>query len=173
MVEKHYIAFIGILARDWIIRKNMIRLTLFVFMDGLSQHISALIESMFNCWGLLPNYIGGGAGSLTFERKSCVFTGEGLLKDAAVFALADIKSGVGVAHGWKPVTGPLKVTEADRNTIISLNWRPAFEVYRETVEKISGKSFDNTDFFQLAKGFPFLWTVFPGFSFSSLILMKN
>jgi len=32
---------------------------------------------------------------------------------------------------------------------------PAFEVYQETVEKISGKSFDNTDFFQLAKGFPF------------------
>ncbi|NSW90607.1 MAG: FIST C-terminal domain-containing protein [Firmicutes bacterium] len=129
--------------------------TMFVFVDGLSQHISALIESMFNCWGLLPNYIGGGAGSLTFERKPCVFTEEGLLGDAAVFALADIKSGVGVAHGWKPVAGPLKVTEADRNTIISLNCRPAFEVYRETVEKISGESFDNTNFFQLAKGFPF------------------
>jgi hypothetical protein len=128
--------------------------TMFVFVDGLSQYISALIESMFNCWGLLPNYIGGGAGSLTFERKPCVFTGEGLLGDVAVFALADIKSGVGVAHGWKPVAGPLKVTEADRNTVISLNWRPAFEVYRETVEKISGESFDNTDFFQLAKGFP-------------------
>jgi superoxide reductase len=28
MVDKHYIAFIVILARDWIIRKNMIRLTL-------------------------------------------------------------------------------------------------------------------------------------------------
>jgi len=128
--------------------------TIFVFVDGLSQYISVLIDSMFNCWGLLPNYIGGGAGSLSFERKPCVFTGEGLLGDAAVLAMADIKSGIGVAHGWKPVAGPLRVTEADRNIIISLNWRPAFEVYRETVEKISGKSFDNTDFFQLAKGFP-------------------
>lgn len=129
--------------------------TMFVFVDGFSQNITALIESMFDCCGLLPNYIGGGAGSLTFERKPCVFTGEGLLKDAAVFALTDIKSGIGVAHGWKPVAGPLRVTEADRNTIISLNWRPAFEVYRETVEKVSGESFDNTDFFQLAKGYPF------------------
>lgn len=129
--------------------------TMFVFVDGLSQHVSALIESMFNFWGLLPNYIGGGAGSLTFERRPCVFTGEGLLEDAAVLALTDIRSGVGVAHGWKPVSGPLKVTEAERNTIISLNWRPAFEVYREVVERISGKSFDDNDFFQLAKGFPF------------------
>ena len=128
--------------------------TMFVFVDGLSQHISTLIESMFNCCGLLPNYIGGGAGSLT-ERKPCVFTGEGLLEDAAVFALTDTKSGIGVAHGWKPVAGPMRVTEADYNTVVSLNWRPAFEVYRETVERISGKSFDKSDFFQLAKGFPF------------------
>jgi len=77
--------------------------TMFVFVDGLSQHISALIESMFNCWGLLPNYIGGGAGSLTFERKPCMFTGKGLLEDAAVFALTDIKSGVGVV----PMAGSL------------------------------------------------------------------
>ena len=129
--------------------------TMFVFMDGLSQNTSALIDSMFNCWGLLPNYIGGGAGSLTSGSKPCIFTEEGLLENAAVFALSDIKSGIGVAHGWKPVAGPLKVTEADYNRIISLNWRPAFEVYRKIVEKISGKSFDNNNFFQLAKEFPF------------------
>ncbi len=128
--------------------------TMFIFLDGLSQNISALIDSMFNCWGLLPNYIGGGAGSLN-ERKPCIFTGKGLLEDAAVFALTDIKSGIGVAHGWRPVVGPFKVTEADCNTLISLNWRSAFDVYRETVEKISGKSFDNSDFIQLAKEFPF------------------
>lgn len=129
--------------------------TMFVFVDGFSQGISALLESLFNCCGLLPNYIGGGTGSLLFEKKPSVFTNDGLLQDAAVVALADIKSGVGVTHGWKPAAGPLRVTESDCNKVISLNWRPAFEVYRETVEKISGKSFDNTNFFQLAKEFPF------------------
>lgn len=128
--------------------------TMFVFVDGLSPHVSALIEGVFNCCGLLPNYIGGGAGSLT-GRKPCVLTGEGLLEEAAVFALTDIKSAIGVAHGWKPVAGPMRVTETDRNKVISLNWRPAFEVYREVVEEISGESFDDTDFFEIAKGFPF------------------
>ncbi len=128
--------------------------TMFVFVDGLSSHISTLIESMLNCFGLIPNYIGGGAGSLS-GRKPCVISRQGLLEDAAVFALTGVKSGIGVAHGWKPVAGPLKVTEADRHTIISLNWRPAFEAYRHIVETISGQSFEGTDFFELAKGYPF------------------
>lgn len=128
--------------------------TMFVFVDGLSEHISLLIESMLNCYGLLPNYIGGGAGSL-IDKKPCVITNEGLLDNAAVFALTDMRSGIGVAHGWKPVAGPLKVTEADRHTVISLNWRPAFEAYREVVEKLSGEAFYDNEFFELAKGFPF------------------
>ncbi len=128
--------------------------TMFVIVDGLSRHISPLIDSMLNCFGIIPNYIGGGAGSLS-GRKPCVISGEGLLEDAAVFALVDMESGIGVAHGWEPVAGPLKVTGAEGHKLISLNWRPAFTVYREVVEKISGNSFDHGDFFQLAKGFPF------------------
>ncbi len=127
--------------------------TMFVFVDGLSRRISELIESLFDCCGLFPNYIGGGAGSLT-KKEPCVICNEGLMEDAAVFALTDIRSGVGVAHGWEPVAGPLKVTEADHHTLISLNWRPAFEVYKEMVEKVSNKSFDSIDFFQRAKEFP-------------------
>ncbi|MGI5822476.1 MAG: FIST signal transduction protein [Dethiobacteria bacterium] len=128
--------------------------TMFVFIDGRSSHISTLVESIFNCFGLFPNYIGGGAGSFT-DKEPCVFSNKGLLKDAAVIALADIKSGIGVAHGWEPVAGPLKVTATDDDTIISLNWRPAFEVYREIVEEVSGKLFLDVGFSQLAKGFPF------------------
>lgn len=127
--------------------------TMFVFVDGRSRHISDLVESIFNCYGLFPNYIGGGAGSFSGE-KPCIFSNKGLLKDAVVIALADIKSGIGVAHGWEPAAGPLRVTAADDQKIISLNWRPAFEVYREIVEGISGMFFQETGFSQLAKGFP-------------------
>lgn len=136
---------------DW---ESLNNKTVFVFVDGLSHRISELIECMFNCYGLIPNYIGGGAGSL-LKKIPCVISSHGLLEDAAIFALADIRSGIGVAHGWKPIAGPIKVTEADRHTIISLNWRPAFEVYKETVEEVSGKLFDETNFAQLAREHPF------------------
>lgn len=129
--------------------------TMFVFVDGLSTGVAAVKDSLFNCLGLQSNYLGGGAGSLSFEQKPCLFTGEGLLEDGAVLALAEMKSGVGVAHGWQPVSEPLKITESDRNRIVSINWRPAFQVYRETVEKLANISFDDQAFFDIAKGYPF------------------
>lgn len=128
--------------------------TMFVFVDGLSTRITALIDALFNCLGLLPNYIGGGAGSLSFQQKPCLFTNQGLLQDAAILALADTRSSIGVAHGWAPISDAYKVTEADRNTVISLNWRPAFEVYKEVVEAHSGRSFAAEPFFDLAKSYP-------------------
>ena len=128
--------------------------TMFVFADGINPYISELINSILNYFGLIPNFIGGGAGSLN-KHGPCVITEKGLLKDAAVLALGDLRSGIGVAHGWYPVAGPLRVTESERNTIISLNWQPAFQIYRKIVEKVSGKSFDDFDFFDLAKEYPF------------------
>ncbi len=98
--------------------------TMFVFVDGLSTGISKLIDSLFNNLGLLPNYIGGGAGSLSFQQKPCLFTNQGLLEDAAVLALADTTSSVGVAHGWTPISEAIRVTESEGNMVISLNWRP-------------------------------------------------
>ena len=129
--------------------------TMFVFVDGLSQRISALVDSLFNVFGLEINYIGGGAGSLSFQQKPCLFTNEGLIQDSAILALVDMKSGIGVSHGWRTVSGPFKVTESDRNVIKTLDWQPAFEVYRQVVENASDKVFTDDNFFEIAKGYPF------------------
>jgi hypothetical protein len=129
--------------------------TMFVFVDGLAQRISALIDSLFNIFGLEMNYIGGGAGSLSFVQKPVLFTNEGLMQDAAILALTDIPSGVGVNHGWTDIGGPFKVTESDCNVIKTLDWKPAFQVYKEVVEKHSGKRFTENNFFDIAKGYPF------------------
>ncbi|MEM7034743.1 MAG: FIST N-terminal domain-containing protein [Chloroflexota bacterium] len=129
--------------------------TMLLFVDGLSTRIAALIASLFNIFGLEINYLGGGAGSLSFEQKPCLFTNKGLLQDAAVMALLDIESGVGVQHGWRTISGPHRVTEAQGTTIKSLDWEPAFDVYRRVVEAASGKHFTNDNFFDIAKGYPF------------------
>lgn len=61
-------------------------------------------------------------------------------------ALARCHSGVGVVHGWQPISGAFKVTEGDGNRIISLDWIPAFEVYRQVVESHAGASFAGSSF---------------------------
>jgi len=129
--------------------------TMMVFVDGLSQRIGAFVEGLFNIFGLDINYIGGGAGSLNASRKPCLFTNSGMAADGAVIALLSCKSGVGVCHGWEDLSGPYQITQADHNTVLTLDWRPAFDVYAEAVSLHLGRPLDRNDFFDVAKGYPF------------------
>lgn len=129
--------------------------TMIAFVDGLATRISGLIEAMFDVWGLELNYIGGGAGSLSLKQQPCVMTRDGLVADAAILAQMELEGGIGVRHGWQQLAGPFKVTESERNVIQSINWEPAFDVYRRVVEEDCGQRFAEGNFFQLAKGYPF------------------
>ena len=127
----------------------------FVIVDGFARRISGLVDALFQTYGLEINYLGGGAGSLSFVQKPCVLTNEGILQDVAIIAQASVRSGIGVAHGWNVVSDPIQVTDADRNIIISLNHQPAFDVYREIVQRRSGRELGNDNFFDVAKFHPF------------------
>lgn len=129
--------------------------TMFVFVDGFAERIGALIDGLYDLFGLEINYLGGGAGSLSFVAKPCVISNRGLARDAAVLALTDLPSGIGVAHGWLPISDAFKVTEAEGNVIHTLDWRPAYQVYREVVAAHSGRDFDAESFFAIAKAYPF------------------
>ncbi len=134
--------------------------TMLVFVDGYSQRISALIDSLYNVLGLSYNFIGGGAGSinpsaLDMQNTPCLLTNNGLIKDSAILALVNIESGVGVGHGWQKIDGPYKVTESDGNAIKSLDWKPAFDMYREIIKSHSGEAITKDNFFDIAKSFPF------------------
>jgi hypothetical protein len=128
---------------------------LFVFVDGFASRIGALIDALFNTFGLEINYLGGGCGSLSLVPKPCILCNRGLVQDGAVLALLDLPSGVGVAHGWQPVSAAFKVTESSGNIIHSLDWKPAYAVYREIVEAHSGQRFTADNFFSIAKAYPF------------------
>jgi len=128
--------------------------SMFVFVDGLSKNINTLILTLFENFGLTLNYIGGGAGSLSFEQQPCLFSNQGILTDAAILATTKRESAVGVKHGWNPVSNPLKVTSSQANRILELDYRPAFEVYKEIVESLQDKRISSENFFDIAKAYP-------------------
>lgn len=126
-----------------------------VFVDGLSTCIATFIEAVFMNFGLEQNYLGGGAGSLSFVQQPCLITPQGLVQDAALLIRLPLLSGIGVSHGWTSISEPMKVTESNKNHVISLDWKPAFEVYRSLVESHSGQTFTEENFFDIAKSYPF------------------
>ena len=94
--------------------------TMFVFVDGLSKRISALIESLFNIFGLEMNYIGGGAGSLSFEQKPCLFTNKGLLMDSSLLVSTKMKSGIGIL-GMKGEKKPAVLVLVSKGLLSKIN----------------------------------------------------
>lgn len=134
--------------------QDLLDKSLIVLVDAFADEKPAFIEQLYNHFGIMLNYFGGGAGSLSFVRKPVVFTNSGVYENAAVLALIDKELPLGVAHGWEPISESLKVTQTDGKKVISLNWEPAFEVYKRIVEEHSGKKFNDKNFFDIAKSYP-------------------
>ena len=129
--------------------------TLLMLVDGFSKRISALLENVYEALGTRHQYLGGGAGSLSFIQKPCLFSNQGLREDCAQITALALPISIGIEHGWHKFAGPFFVTGAHHNTITTLDYRPAFEVYREVVEADSQRRFRDTEFFDLAKSYPF------------------
>lgn len=129
--------------------------TMFVFFDGLANNIGICVNALFDNFGLDINYIGGGSGSLSFEQKPSLFTNQGLLGDALIYAFSKCLSSIGVSHGWKSISGPFHVTKSNGTTIQEIDYKPAFEVYKQVVDSYAPQQINKDNFFDIAKSFPF------------------
>lgn len=128
--------------------------TVFMLVDGFASRISSFINAMFINVGLEINIVGGGAGSLSLERKPCLMTNDGLLDDCAVLTFIHTASTINISHGWTPIKGPFKVTGSKSNVITSMDWMPAFNIYREAIRSHSGQYLTRENFSVLSMSYP-------------------
>jgi len=125
------------------------------FVDGLSAQISKYLVTLYNEIGSGCHVIGGGAGSLSFVQKPCIFTHEGFFQDVAVLVAVKNKCKFGIAHGWNALKGPFVATKTNKNIIEELNWENAFEVYRNAVKDDVGELIPIERFSEFAGSYPF------------------
>lgn len=127
---------------------------LLIFANSLSERKNEFIHRLFNYLGTSVKYLGGGAGSLSFKPMPCIIDNSGIHQEKAIIAFLDTKLSIGVAHGWQAVSKPLKITEAKKNIVKSIEWEPAFEVYSKFIKENFGKTITPDNFFDIAKSFP-------------------
>lgn len=126
-----------------------------VLVDGLANNITTFLGMLFSKLGNTVNYFGGGAGYSDWKQRKCIFTNEGFFKDAGVVAFVDLPSKLSVKSGWSPLIGPLVATKTAGNVIKELNWQNALEVYSEMISEYMTGYLTPTNFFEVAKSFPF------------------
>lgn len=126
-----------------------------VLVDGNSKYIASLIEKVYGCFGNDITYLGGGAGTLQLKVMPCLFTNQGLLADSAQLVAIDKNVLVGVEHGWQKLAGPFVITESDHNVVKMIDYHPAFETYKKTIEDDGIYKFTKDNFFAIAKHYPF------------------
>ena len=129
--------------------------TMFVLIDGLAKNIGTSVNVLCDNYGLDVNYIGGGTGSLSFEKKPSLFTNQGLLEDAIVYGYSKCHSSIGVCHGWKSISGPYQVTKSKGTIIQEIDYKPAFKVYKDVIKEYASVDISEENFFEIAKSFPF------------------
>ena len=129
--------------------------TALILVDGLSRNICNFLAELSGLFGNTLRYVGGGAGFSDFRHRHCLFTSDGLLKNAAITIVMPWSSSLGVRHGYERMRGPIVATKTQGNTICELNWRNAFEVYAEAIKHACGEVVTPQNFAQLSPRYPF------------------
>jgi hypothetical protein len=129
--------------------------TAIIFLDGLAAGITSFLSEIFHQLGDSVHYLGAGAGSITLKQGPSVFSTEGCISGGAVVVIADLLSRLEVRHGWEYLTGPFVATKTHDNVLVELNWRSAFDVYRQALEDCAGMEITSETFFEIAKAHPF------------------
>jgi methyl-accepting chemotaxis protein len=76
---------------------------------------------------------GGAAGDYLAMKQTLVGCGPRVASDAVVIAQIFSKQplGIGICHGHRTISDPLRVTSSQGNTVLTIDERPAWEVWRK------------------------------------------
>lgn len=111
--------------------RNRRQLTSVVLTDGLSGTGERLVTQLFDDGSGARQIVGGAAGDEGKFEATWVGAGGRVARDsvAALHVFGEHAWGVGVHHGLRPTTKPMRVTRAVDNVIHEIEGEPAFKAY--------------------------------------------
>ncbi|MFL0197382.1 FIST signal transduction protein [Clostridium sp. WILCCON 0269] len=134
---------------------NLNDCTAIILMDGLSDRVKDLTDTIYDKLGNKIKYVGGGAGFYDLKHRPCIFNNKGLFKDVLCICIVKNKSKIAVQHGWNKLEGPFTAEVSKNNILAKLDSYNAFDVYRDVIEDNEHIRLLKQDFFIYAKDHPF------------------
>jgi len=131
------------------------RPTLYLIFDALIQNTGSMLEELYLRLADQVEYAGVAGGSETFEPLPCVFDGDRVVEHGVLGMLLPCNVPTVLEHGFPAPGKVLTATATAGNRIVSIDWRPAFEVYREIVRDEFDIELTPVNFYEHAARFPF------------------
>jgi hypothetical protein len=104
---------------------------LMLLTDGLAGDQQEIVRGAYGVLGAGVPLVGGCAGDDLRMTETLQIHGDRVLTDSVVAAgiASDAPLGIGVQHGWRRVGDPMLVTASGANRVLTLDDRPALDVY--------------------------------------------
>lgn len=131
------------------------RPTLFLLFDGLLPHIASILDNLYLRLADRVEYAGANAGSETFLPMPCLFDQDRVVGNGVLGLLLPGRAASALAHGYPVPEHSMTATSTVGNQIVTIDWRPAFDVYRALIETEYGITLTRENFYQHAVHFPF------------------
>jgi hypothetical protein len=129
--------------------------TLFMLFDALVPNISTLLDELYLQLANRVHYAGANAGSESFQPMPCLFDDRRIIQNGVLVMLLSPHHGAILEHGYYVPPQTMTATSTEGNRIVQIDWRPAFEVYRELVRERFDVEITRENFYQYGVHFPF------------------
>lgn len=130
-------------------------ITLFMLFDAMVPNIGTLLDNLYLHLANRVHYAGANAGSESFLPMPCLFDGQRTVRNGVLLMLLGQHKGAILEHGYHANPHTSYATSTSGNCISQIDWRPAFEVYRELVREHYGEEVTAENFYQYGVHFPF------------------
>ncbi|HET9052237.1 MAG TPA: FIST N-terminal domain-containing protein, partial [Candidatus Dormibacteraeota bacterium] len=129
---------------------------LLLLTDGLAGNQAEVVRGAYSVLGAAVPLVGGCAGDDLEMKRTFQLIGSEVLNGAVVGAViaSDAPIGIGVEHGWRKVGEPMLVTSSESNRVLTLDDRPALDVYLERLAPPEAAQRDEAAFTRFAMTHP-------------------
>ncbi len=128
--------------------------SVFLVFDAMLPHIASILDALYQQVGDGAELLGVNAGSEQFQPTPCLFAGGELRSAGALVIILPPGGRPALAHGFVPPARSVVATATQANRVISIDWRPALEVYQEMVAATYGVELTAENFYTYACRFP-------------------